>query len=108
MTYQKTEALRKVCQKHLGIPLAHIHLLVNYTTERERNFNIDRNTYRIVESALNRCVEMVATMKPASAPALDFEDSDDEEVIPVVTGIPAPEGRRDSRAQSTSSIDVSG
>lgn len=106
-TYQKTEALRKVCQKHLGIPLAHIHLLVNYTTERERNFNIDRNTYRIVESALNRCVEMVATMKPASAPALDFEDSDDEEVIPVVTGIPAPEGRRDSRAQSTSSIDVS-
>ena len=61
-THAKTEQLRKICSKHLGVQMGDIHLLINYTVECERSFNIDRNTYRILDAILQRATEFTSHM----------------------------------------------
>jgi len=119
-TYTATEEMRKSAHKMLGIPPGHIHLLVNYTKETERDFNIDRNLFRIVEYALQRCAQFVVhelpqkdKFKPRAKgkPALDYgtddEDEDDGPSLGSSAGPSSPPGtggksRTASRAPSFS------
>lgn len=67
-TYPQTEKMRQIAAKQIGVPLGHVHLMVNYVQETERSFNIDRNTFRILEAIQNRAVEHVRCALPQSTP----------------------------------------
>ena len=67
-TYPQTERMRQIAAKQIGVPLGHVYLMVNYVQETERSFNIDRNTYRILEAIQNRAVQHVRCRLPAPLP----------------------------------------
>ena len=103
-THAKTEQLRKICSKHLGVQMGDIHLLINYTVERERSFNIDRNTYRILDAILQRATEFTSHMasdhdRKLEGSGLNY-GSDEDELIPCVEGQPV---RGSSAGSSTPS-----
>jgi len=90
-TYPQTEQMRSTCAKQLGVNLGHVYLQVNYIAERERNFNIDKNTFRILEAAQNRAIEQLTfeAKRVAHTAAEDPDELDygsDEELVPPLRG----------------------
>jgi GTPase SAR1 family protein len=48
------EEKKTMLRKYLGIDLNSIHLLINYTEENERSFDIDQNNFFIISQAIKK------------------------------------------------------
>jgi GTPase Era involved in 16S rRNA processing len=69
--YPEVRALKQKVTDLLGIPENRVYAVVNYKDESERSFQIDRNTYRIVEHALRTASENLRRV--AEEPPTTFE-----------------------------------
>ena len=58
--YPRVEEMRKKVAESLRIPINSVFVPVNYTSETERDWNIDRNMYRILEAAIRAASQKVA------------------------------------------------
>jgi len=58
--FPRVEEMRKKVAESLRIPINSVFVPVNYTSETERDWNIDRNMYRILEAAIRAASQKVA------------------------------------------------
>jgi len=96
--YLRVEEMRKKVADSLRIPLNSIFVPVNYTCETERDWNIDRNMYRILEAAIRAASHKVA----ADLVDMDKPEADGELVFGSYTPRSRPSSALTSAARRPS------
>jgi len=75
--HPRVEEMRQKTAEYLKIPINQIFVPVNYTSETERDWNIDRNVFRIIEAAVRAAsqkitADLIAKDKPPEDGDLNF------------------------------------